>query len=140
MIVRGIDLNGDWLFGKSKSDYKSANNAVAQSIQTRINSFLGDCFFATNFGIDWFGLLGSKNKTALELSIGSQILNTPNVKSLIQLSSVVDVNRLLTISYTVQTVFATSENPNAILTSATSHILTESGSVILTEDGSSLTY
>lgn len=132
MIVRSLDVNHDWEYGKGKNDYQSGIHAVEQSINTRLLSFLGDCFFAMNAGIDWFNLLGNKNQIALNLAISAVILNTPNVTSLQQLSIVLDVNRLLTIRYTVTTTFS---GVVPALTVTLTHILTESGDELITEGG-----
>ncbi len=103
MIVRALSLTGDWEFGKGKNDYKRNLNAVTQNIQTRLMSFLGDCFFATTAGIDWFNLLSGKDRLALELAIASTILNTQNVTGLLQLFVSESPTRRITITYRVQT-------------------------------------
>lgn len=106
MIVRGIDSNGDWLFGKGKSDYKYQVNALAQILQTRIKSFQGDCFFATNDNIDWFMLMGSRKLNDLRLAIASTILNTEAVNSLAELNVSIDPEtRRVTIEYSVISVY-----------------------------------
>jgi hypothetical protein len=105
MIRRAIDNEGDWLFGKGKNDYVSASTCVGQAIQTRLASFLGDCFFARAEGIDWFNLLGGKNLLGLELAIRATIADTPNVTSLLEVSSNLTDTRLLTVSFKVQTAF-----------------------------------
>ncbi len=115
MRVRAIDINHDWLFGKGQNDYVVNNSAVAQSINTRLNSFLGDCFFDNGAGIDWLTFCGgSKNQTALNLAIGAVILNTPDengnqcVTGILQLSvSLNETTRAFTINYVVQTIFST---------------------------------
>lgn len=106
MRVRALDVNGDWTFGAGRNNYKSRVNATAQNIKTRLKSFLGDCFFDTGAGIDWFNLLGSKNQLALNLAINSTILNTRDVTGMLQLSVVLDANRQVTISYKVQTIYS----------------------------------
>lgn len=110
MIVRAIDGNGDFLFGKGKNDYLSGNAAVAQNIRTRLSSFLGDCFFDTGAGIDWFNLLGSKNQIALDLAISAVILNTENVTGILKVSSKLDATRRLTVTFKAQTVFSVVGN------------------------------
>lgn len=105
MRVRGIDSVGDWLFGKGKSDYKYDVNALAQIIETRLKSFLGDCFFAENDGIDWFNLMGSKNIRDLRLAVAAQILNTEGVNSLAELSVNIDGARKLTLQYSLVSVY-----------------------------------
>ena len=107
MIVRALSSTGDWTFGASKDNYLSANAAVAQSIGTRLLSFLGDCFFDTSAGIDWFTFLGgSKSQLALELAISAVILNTENVTGISTLSvGLVDSTRAFSITYSVTTTF-----------------------------------
>ncbi len=105
MIVRGVDSNNDWLFGKGKSDYKYNLNALAQNIKTRLQSFLGDCFFAQSEGIDWWNLLGSKKLLDLRLAISSVLLNTDGVTGLIEVSVSLNRDRCVKITYAVSTVY-----------------------------------
>jgi len=109
MIVRAIDVEDDWRFGKGKSDYLKDNQAIAQNITTRLKSFLGDCFFSLDSGIDWFNLLGTNEVLGLTLSIKTTILNTPGVTGIVDLSSDLDENRNQTLRYSVTTVFSTQE-------------------------------
>jgi hypothetical protein len=110
MIVRAITGVGDWTFGAGKTNYLSANAAIAQLIGTRLSSFLGDCFFATNDGIDWFNLLGNKNLLALELAINATILNTEGVTGIITLSTSLDnTTRIFSAVYSVTTSFGNVE-------------------------------
>lgn len=108
MIVRALDSQGDWTYGKGKNDYKSGLLAIAQDIQCRVSSFLGDCFFATNEGIDYFNLLGAKNELALNLAIAATILNTDQVTGILQLGISLNANRLMTVQYRVQTALSLS--------------------------------
>lgn len=110
MRVREIDVNHDWTFGKGQNNYLTANAAIVQNINTRLNSFLGDCFFNLGAGIDWFNLLGSKNQIGLNLSISATILNTQNVTGILQLGVDLDVNRNLTVTYQVQTTYSTASS------------------------------
>jgi len=106
MRVRALDALGDWTYGKGRNNYKTGLLAVSQNIQTRLLSFLGDCFFSLDSGIDWFNLLGSKNQLAINLAVSKEILNTQDVTGLIQLGIDLDVNRNLTITYQVQTTYS----------------------------------
>lgn len=132
MRVRALDNGGDWLFGKGANDYKQATAAVVQLIQTRLAMFLGDCFFATNQGIDWFNLLGGKDEQAINLAVSATITNTPFVTQLKQLSISLDAARKLTIVYSVTTTFTGTIVP---VTSSISYILTEDGFILDTESG-----
>lgn len=107
MIVRALDGNGDWTFGKGRNDYKKNLHAITQNIQTRLSSFLGDCFFDLSAGIDWWDLLGSKNQIGLSLAVSTTILNTYGVTGILQLQ--VDLNhvtRVFSVKYRVQTIFS----------------------------------
>lgn len=106
MRVRALDVNHDWTFGRGQNSYLQANAAVAQNINTRLNGFLGDCFFDQTAGIDWFNLLGSKDQRALNLAISAVILNTQDVTGISQLSATLSLQRVLTIRYQVQTVYS----------------------------------
>lgn len=113
MIVRALSPTGDWTFGAGLNNYLSAGNAVTQAIATTLMMFLGDCFFATNTGIDWLNLLGGKNSLALSLSINSAILNiqSQGQQVVTQINSVnFDVNedtRAFSVTYNVQTIYGT---------------------------------
>ncbi len=134
MIVRALDVNGDWEFGKGRNNYKRNRDAVAQNIQTRLMSFIGDCFFQTNAGIDWFNLLGSKNQVGLNLAINATILNTLYVTEMKQLSLVVNTDRLMRATYSVNTSFGFIVNATTEF-SPSSVLLTEGGVGITTEEG-----
>jgi hypothetical protein len=108
MRVRALDDDHDWLFGQSGNDYLQGNAAIAQNINTRLNSFLGNCYFDLTAGIDWFNLLGGKDQLPITLAISTTILNTDGVTGLVQLSSDLDsITRNLTVTYKVQTVYST---------------------------------
>lgn len=105
--VRALDGTHDWLFGKGQNDYLTRNAAVIQDINTRLNCFLGDCFFDTGAGLNWWVFLGgSKDQSALSLAISAVILKTKDVTGLRQLSIALPATRGITVSYQVQTSFS----------------------------------
>jgi hypothetical protein len=119
MRVRAIDNTGDWTFGAGLSNYRSANAAVAQCIQTRLLSFLGDCFFDLDAGIDWLNFLGgSKSQLAVNLAVSARILNTNSqginvVVGLLQLSiNLNSTTRTLSIAYQVQSIYSVTALTN----------------------------
>ena len=103
--VRALDSNHDWTFGRGLSNYVRDQASVEQDLNTRLNSFLGDCFFDIAAGIDWFNLLGTKNTLGMDLALKTLILNTDSVTGLIELSFTIDNNRKLTATYTVSTTY-----------------------------------
>lgn len=110
MIIRALDSNKDWEFGKGKNNYKKDRDAIAQDINSRLYSFLGDCFFDTSAGIDWFNLLGSKNQLQLNLAISATITNTAGVTGILQISSNINLNRNFTVIYKVQSIYGVVDN------------------------------
>ena len=91
MIIRALNGEHDWQFGKGLQSYLKENNAIAENVQTRVLSFLNDCWFDSNAGIDWIRLLGSR-ATQQEI-----ILNVRGV--ILQSYGVVKVNSVLINSY-----------------------------------------
>ena len=86
MRFRGIDANGDWVFGKGRNSFLQNTDALMMNIRTRLLSFLGDCFFDTDAGIDWWHLLGEKNQKALIASIQRVVLRSSNVKRIVDMN------------------------------------------------------
>lgn len=112
MIVRAIDTQGDWLFGKGKNDYKSKNPAIAQCIQTSVLMFLGNCFFDMTRGIDWFTYLGgSKDQSVVSLAVGTTIINVNGGQSVTGIKRLfIDLNsitRVFRVTYQAQTIYST---------------------------------
>ena len=106
MIVRALDVNHDWTFGKGKNNYLRNQRAVSQNIDTRLLSFLGNCFFKVDAGIDWFNLLGAKSEISINLAVSTTILSTLYVTGIIQKNIIFNVRlRSLFISYSVDTSF-----------------------------------
>lgn len=129
-IVRALDTDGDWTFGKGRNNYLSGIDAVSQNITTRLKSFLGDCFFDLSAGIDWFNLLGSKEQLKLNLAVTAVILNTPDVLSINQLSIDLSSNRKLTITYDA---FTNVGGATASASGTFDLLLTETGNVLVSE-------
>lgn len=136
MIVRALDVNHDWQFGKGRNDYKQANDAVAQMIETNLLSFLGDCFFDISAGIDWFNLLGGKDQLSLELAIRTTILNTAGVTGIVDATVDLDPNtRLIRIGYQVNTVYTGVSAQDVVLEGLSIFLVTQDGLLLTTEDG-----
>lgn len=113
MRVRALDSSGDWTYGAGQNNFVTAQAAAIEMINTRLLSFLGDCFFDTGAGIDWFNYLGGGNELSLNLAVSAVILNTPDengnqiVTGLQQLS--INLNpetRNLSISYQAVTIYS----------------------------------
>lgn len=106
MIVRSLDSNHDWIFGRGINAYKKDMEALKQSIKTRLLQWKTDCFFATNEGVDWNNFLDIGRKTFLDSDIKRVILQTGGVLRISSYSSTLDSDtRSLSVSVSVDTVF-----------------------------------
>ena len=86
MRVSGLDKNLDWRFGKGRAVYKTNAKAIAQNVQTRLRSFLGDWYLDTEAGIDWLTLLGNLGTEKRILrAVESTVMQTEGVLSIQEL-------------------------------------------------------
>jgi hypothetical protein len=108
MIFRDLDSNGDWKFGQGLNNYIHDDAAIGLNIKTRLLSWVGDCFFDMNAGVDWANRLGSKNQRALlEADLRRIILQSFGVTGIISFDTEVNV-RAFTARYNIQTIFSAS--------------------------------
>jgi hypothetical protein len=108
MKFRNLDANGDWTFGNGLANYVGGNAAIGLNIRTRIYSWLGDCFFDQQAGIDWWNRLGSRNqKTLLDMDLRRIIAQSENVTALVSFASVLD-GRAYRATYSVNTIYSKS--------------------------------
>lgn len=108
MSFRNLTGDGDWVYGAGKNSYATENAEIALNIQTRVLSFLGDCFFATDEGIDWFNLLDYNRQAKLENSVKKTILETDGVVNILSLDITQGANRKLILTYDIQTIYTES--------------------------------
>ena len=108
MIFRNLDENGDWNFGKGLQDFTDGNKAIALNIQTRIKSWVGDCFFDLPAGIDWWNRLGSKDqRTLLEIDLRRVIMQSEGVTGVLSFTTTLD-GRKFSAQYEIQTIYSKS--------------------------------
>lgn len=80
MIVRELDNNHDWTFGRSKASYLTGSNAIAQSIKTKLMALKGNWFLNREEGIAWFDYLEKNpNVKQLEVDVRNEILKVSGV-------------------------------------------------------------
>lgn len=104
MRHRALDSNGDWTFGKGANNFATGLAALQLNIETRIRSWLGDCFFAEGDGVDYNNLLDVGTKSLLDSSIQRNIIQTEGVLSILSYNSTIDRD---TRDFTVETRIAT---------------------------------
>jgi len=105
MRVRAVDGNNDWVFGKGRNSYKKDIKALIQMVKTKLQSFLGDCFFDLTAGVDWFNLNSQKDVDELRRSIAAVLLNIEEVTKVNEIFLSLGQNRVFTIQYSVDTIY-----------------------------------
>ena len=109
MIFREIDSVGDWNFGAGKQSYATDVEAIELNIRTRILSWLGDCFFALQEGVDWKNRLDTGQQEALTNEIRTLLLQSDGVTAINSIRSNFDSEkRSFLIQYDIQTIFSPS--------------------------------
>ena len=107
---RSLDATGDWVFGGGKSSYSTGNTAIQFDIKTALQIFMGECFWDTSFGVDWWNLLGGKNPSAqasIILQVRTVILGVSGVTQINSVSvSQNSTSRTLSLNYSINTIFS----------------------------------
>lgn len=109
-IFRGIDADGDFFFGQGRSNYLRNNDAIQADIKTALQMFLGECFWSTGTGVDWWNLVGGKNPAAqagILLQTRTVILSVDGVVQINSVSvSYSSGTRHLALQYSINTIFS----------------------------------
>lgn len=110
MIFRALDSSGDWTFGKGVNDYTTENGAIGLNIQTRVLSWLNDCFFDLTAGIDWTNRLGNLNqRQLLEDDLRRVISQSQDVVSINSIDVTVNTgDRSFRANYDINTIYTRS--------------------------------
>lgn len=101
MRFRNLTSDGDWCFGKGRNSFLMNDSALMMNIRTRLLSFLGDCFFDEEAGIDWWNLLGGKDLRSLLASVQRVVLRSTQVKRIVDLDYTLN-NRVFSIRLSVE--------------------------------------
>ena len=107
MIIRSTDSNGDFVFGKGKNDYLRNLDAVVLNISTRLFSWKGNCFFATQEGIDYNSYLDIGTKDFLDRDVKRVLLQSEGVIKISTFTSSIssDDSRAYSATMTITTIF-----------------------------------
>lgn len=114
MKIRALDSTGDWMFGQGKGSYLAGINAVFQDIDTALQILLGEAFWNTTFGVDWFNLIGGEAPIAQQniiLQCRQMIISRIGVTKINSVTvTFVDFRRSLKVVYDISTVFGRYSN------------------------------
>lgn len=108
MLFRNLDDDHDWCFGKGLEDLTTGDTAIGLNIETRILSWVGDCFWDMEAGIDWSNRIGGKNvKELLDLELRRLIIQSQEVTGLVDFV-ITQQGRNFTAAYTVNTIYGSA--------------------------------
>lgn len=109
MIMRNLDGNGDWTFGRGLGNYVRAERAINLNLQTRLKSWVGNCFFDLPAGIDWETRLDKNQKENLLNDLRVLILQSYGVVGINSVAANFDAHtRALRVTYDIQTIYSQS--------------------------------
>ena len=104
---RSLDADLDWTWGAGRQNYATLENAINLDIATALKVFLGEIFWATNVGVDWWNLLGGKNETAIILQTRSTIIAREGVQRITSLVPTLNRRtRNLNLTYAIDTKYS----------------------------------
>lgn len=99
MGCRALDSGHDWIFGQSQL---VGLDALKQDIQTRLLSWLGDCFFSPDEGVDYDTYLDIGTQGSLIQDMRRVLSLTPGVIRIDKMESAL-TDRILRVEFTVST-------------------------------------
>lgn len=106
MKFRGIDLNGDWMFGQGIGSYAQGAAAIALDIAARVRSRKGNCFFSPSAGVDYTNLMEKGREQDFITAMSNCIMQTVGVVKINSVS--ININpktRLASMTYNIQTIY-----------------------------------
>ena len=108
MRFRALDSSGDWQFGAGRQSYFADEDAINADIATALRTFLGECFFALDAGVDWWNLLGSKDEQGILLQCRSVISQREGVARINSVTASLSRSRVFSVTYNVDTIYSQS--------------------------------
>ena len=104
MIVRELDNNHDWTFGRGFANYLSRSDAIAQCVKTKLLALKKDWFLNRDDGIAWFDYLTKNpNTKQLEIDVRTEIFKVEGVLNIDEFDILLDPETrqfLIQITYT----------------------------------------
>jgi hypothetical protein len=108
MLIRNLDVNHDWMFGKGLTNYLYDEMALELNIKTRLLEWLNDCFFNLVAGVDYINLLDKGQQDNLTLSIKSVIIKSEGVARLNELNASLNSARNLSLTFSIDTIYGSN--------------------------------
>lgn len=108
MRIRLVDSENDWMFGRGHQNYAKEALSVMYNVKTKLQSWIGDCFFDAFEGIDWQNRIGRYGQgSTLKNEIQQKIVSVPGVLS-IDYINISGGREQVTCDYSINTIYSTS--------------------------------
>lgn len=115
MRFRAITQDGDWVFGNGLQAYAKDNLCIKYDMETKLRTFLNECFFNPEIGVPWFQLLGAKDQNALILSLQQVIAQVQGVTKITDIEFFLGQDRIAKVSYNIDTIYTTQTTGNVTI-------------------------
>lgn len=106
---RALTPDEDWAFGNGRGSYFTKGDAISADVKTALRIFMGEVFWNTSFGVDWWNLLGGKTQYArpnIIIQCRAIIAGVEGVSKINSIDVVTDVRtRQLTVTYSIDTIY-----------------------------------
>lgn len=115
MITRALTPAGDWTYGSGLQNYLRGEKAIEQNIVTTVQSWVGDCYYALDFGVDWYNRLdvGQQKNLVQELKqVIASCYGVVGVESIVGQFS--GGTRLETVTAQIFTIFLPPNQPASL--------------------------
>lgn len=107
MSFRALTNGGDFTWGKGVQNYLQAEAAIVADIKTALKTFLGEAFWAVDFGVDWWNLLGGKSQEAIVLQCRQIIASRDGVTKINSVAAALDSRtRQLSVTFNIDTIYS----------------------------------
>ena len=90
MIFRNLSSDNDWLFGRGIQNFTTNSEALRLNLKTRLQEWKGDCFYATESGVDYNNLLSVGTQSLLDSDVKRVILQSEGVLKITSFESEID--------------------------------------------------
>lgn len=108
MIFRSLTDDNDWTFGRGIAGFATDERALELNLATRLKSWVGNCVFDLQAGIDWKSRLDKGQQQNILNEVRALILQSYGVVGINAISSNLDQHRNLTVRYDITTIFSPS--------------------------------
>ena len=103
-MLRNLDKNHDWLFCHGIQDYVKEEKEIELDIITNILCWKNNCFYDLDRGIDWYNIIGNKNKQ-LAHQLTSLILNINGVVQINNINYNLTEDRRINVNISLDTIY-----------------------------------